>query len=98
MVMHIISRKALKDFWSKYPDSEIPLKAWFRIIKGSRYKSFNHLRETFRTADKVQDRVVFNIGGNKYRLITVVHFDSSKIYIRCVLTHEQYDKGAWSDA
>ena len=96
--MHIISRKALKDFWEKHPDSEIPLKIWFKIVKVSRYRSFNHLRETFRTADKVNNKVVFNIGGNKYRLITVIHFHYGKVYIRYVMTHHEYDRGWWKHA
>ena len=86
------------DFWAKHPDSETPLKVWFKIVKASRFRSFSHLREAFKSADKVGDKVVFNIGGNKYRLITVVHFEYAKVYVRYVLTHEQYDKGAWQYA
>ncbi len=93
--MHIISRKALKDFWEKYPDSETPLKAWFKIVEGTKYRSLNHLRETFAKADPIEGKVVFNIGGNKYRLITVIHFKYSKVYIRRVMTHAEYDKGGW---
>ncbi len=93
--MHIISRKALKDFWGKYPDSETPLKTWFKIVKGTKYKSFNHLRETFRTADKVNDLVVFNIGGNKYRLAAVIHFPYGKVYIRRIMTHQEYNREGW---
>ncbi len=93
--MHIVSRKALKDFWEKHPDSETPLKIWFKIVKASRYASFNHLRETFKTADKVKDKIVFNIGGNKYRLVTVVHFNYGRVYVRHVLTHREYDRGGW---
>ena len=93
--MHIISRKALKDFWERYPDSETPLKTWFKIVKGSKYKSFNHLRETFRMADRVGNKVVFNIGGNKYRLIAVIHFRYGKVYVRQVMTHQEYDRGGW---
>ena len=93
--MHIISKKALKDFWEEYPDSEIPLKTWFKIVKASKYASFNHLRQTFKTADKVKDKIVFNIGGNKYRLITVIHFNYGRVYVRHVLTHDEYDRGGW---
>ncbi|MBF0484825.1 MAG: type II toxin-antitoxin system HigB family toxin [Candidatus Omnitrophica bacterium] len=95
--MHIISRKALKDFWEKHTDSELPLKTWFRIIKGSKYASFNHLKATFSTADKVGDKIVFNIGGNKYRLVAVIHFNYGRVYVRHVLTHQEYDKGGWKN-
>ncbi len=93
--MHIISRKALKDFWDEYPDSEVPLLTWFKIVRASKYVSFNQLRLTFKTADKVGDKIVFNIGGNKYRLVTVIHFNHGRVYVRYVLTHQEYDKGGW---
>ena len=93
--MHIISRKALKDFWEEYPDSETPLLTWFKIVKASKFVSFNHLRATFKMADKVGDKIVFNIGGNKFRLVTVIHFSCGRVYVRHVLTHEAYDKGDW---
>ena len=93
--MHIISRRALKDFWDDHPDSEGPLKSWFKIVGATKYETFSQLKETFRTADKVGDKVVFNIEGNKYRLITVIHFKYGKVYIRHVLTHKEYDKEEW---
>ena len=93
--MHIISRRALKDFWDDHPDSEGPLKAWFKIVGATKYETFSKLKETFRSAEKVGDKVVFNIGGNKYRLITVIHFKYGKVYIRHVLTHREYDKEEW---
>lgn len=93
--MHVISKKALKEFWSRHPDSERPLEAWFRVIRRSSYKTWNELRETFPTADKVGDKIVFNIGGNKYRLITVIHFNREKVFVRDVLTHKEYDEGRW---
>ncbi len=93
--MHIISKKALKDFWEKHPDSKEPLKTWFKIVKVSKYVSFNQLKATFKTADKVKDKIVFNIGGNKYRLVTVIHFNYGRIYVRFCLTHQEYDRGGW---
>ena len=53
------------------------------------------LRKTFASADRVGDKVVFNIGGNKYRLIAAVHFSRGKLYIRDILTHAEYDQGGW---
>lgn len=79
----------------RHPDSEGSLKAWFRTIRRSSYETWNELRETFRTADKVGDKIVFNIGGNKYRLITVIHFNRGKVFVRDVLTHKEYDEGRW---
>ena len=93
--MHIVSKKALRLFWEDYPDSKEALSRWFKLIHSTQFSNFAALRETFPSADKVGDLVVFNIGGNKYRLIASVHFNRSKVYIRQVLTHQEYDKGKW---
>ena len=93
--MHVISRKALQQFWTQHPDSEMSLVRWFRIMRQTDFQSFGELRATFPAADKVGDWIVFNIGGNKYRLITSIHFNRGKVYIRHVLTHPEYDKGGW---
>lgn len=93
--MHVISRKALRQFWEQAPDSETALVRWFRIMQHTEFRSFNELREVFPSADRVDDWVVFNISGNKYRLITSIHFNRGKVYIRHVLTHPEYDKGDW---
>ena len=93
--MHIISRKALKQFWEQYPDSKSPLVRWFKIVAKTEFTTFAGLRQTFPSADKVGDLIVFNIAGNKYRLIVSIHFNRGKVYVRHVLTHSEYDKGAW---
>lgn len=93
--MHIISRKTLKLFWEQHPDSQNSLIRWFKIMEKTEFSTFNELRHTFPSADKVGDLIVFNIGGNKYRLIASIHFNRTKVYIRHVLTHAEYDKGAW---
>jgi mRNA interferase HigB len=59
------------------------------------FRNFDELRATFPSADAVDDLIVFNLGGNKYRLIASIHFNHSKVYIRHVLTHREYDRGAW---
>lgn len=93
--MHVISRKALRQFWEIYPDSRSSLLHWYKTITKHDFFTFNEIRATFPTADKVDDFIVFNISGNKYRLITSIHFNRGKVYIRHVLTHSEYDKGAW---
>ena len=82
-------------FWEQHPDSEVPPSRWFRIVRRSAFASFAALRATFPSADMVGDLVVFNIGGNRYRLVASVHFNRRKLHIRHVLTHAEYDKGAW---
>ena len=93
--MHVISRKALRCFWEQHPDSEVPPSRWFRIVRRSEFASFAPLRATIPSADMVGELVVFSIGGNRYRLVASVHFNRRKLYIRHVLTHAEYDKGAW---
>lgn len=93
--MHIISRKILREFWEVYPESKPSLTRWLKIFQLSEFASFNELRKTFPSADQVGDLIVFNISGNKYRLIASIHFNRGKIYIRHILTHAEYDKGAW---
>ena len=93
--MHVISRKALRQFWKQHPGSETALVRWFKIMQRTEFHSFSELHEVFPSADMVDDWVVFNIGGNKYRLITSIHFNRGKVYIRHVLTHPEYDKGDW---
>jgi mRNA interferase HigB len=91
----VSSRKALRAFWERHPDAEGPLTRWFKIMEQTVFRDFSHLRATFPSADYVDDLIVFNIGGNKYRLITAIHFNAERVYIRHVLTREQYDRGGW---
>ncbi|MBD1219539.1 MAG: type II toxin-antitoxin system HigB family toxin [Aphanizomenon flos-aquae Clear-A1] len=93
--MHFISRKVLRQFWQEYPDSETALIRWLKIIESVSFQSFEELRSVFPNADLVTNLIVFNIGGNKYRLIASIHFNRQKVYIRYILTHSEYDKDRW---
>ncbi len=93
--MHVISRKSLVEFWTIHPDSKDPLACWHRIVERSTFGDYGSLRQTFPSADVVGQYTVFNIGGNKYRLIASIHFDRGKVYVRHVLTHQEYDLGKW---
>ena len=93
--MRVISRRKLLRFWRKHPQSESSLTGWYKIVSNQTFMSFADLRETFPTADLVNKFVVFNIAGNKYRLITAIHFNTKTVYLRHILTHAEYDKGRW---
>lgn len=95
--MHIITRKRLNDFVKDHPDAKSALANWYKEVKKRDFQSFNELREPFPSADKVGKLTVFNIGGNKIRLITAIHYNRKRIYIRAVLTHKEYDKGKWKE-
>jgi len=91
--MRIIARSTLRDYWEKYPDTELPLKVWYAQIKKADWKTFNELKSQFRKASVVgNDRVVFNIKGNEYRLIAAVSYRKQIVWIRFIGTHKAYDK------
>jgi mRNA interferase HigB len=93
--MRIISRKALRLFWERpqHTDAEQPLRAWFREASRAVWKTPVEVKAAYRTASIVgNDRVVFNIAGNKYRLVVRINFAYRIVYIRFVGTHRQYDR------
>lgn len=95
--MHIITRKRLLEFSDKHRDAYDPLDRWYRIVKFNDFRSFSHLQNIFPHTDQVGRLTVFNIGGNKFRLITYIVYDKKRIYIRNILTHKEYDKGKWRE-
>ncbi|MEP7234274.1 MAG: type II toxin-antitoxin system HigB family toxin [Ignavibacteriota bacterium] len=95
--MHIITRKRLNDFAEAHPDSESALANWYRECKSKDFASFSELRGSFPSADRIGKLTVFNIGGNKIRLIAAIHFNRKRIYIRADLTHREYDEGKWKE-
>jgi mRNA interferase HigB len=95
--MHIVTRKRLNEFAEKHPDTKSALQHWYKLAKTKEFKSFEELRKIFGSADQVDNLTVFNIGGNKVRLIAAIHYNRRIIYIRAVLTHQDYDKGRWKE-
>jgi mRNA interferase HigB len=95
--MHVITRKRLNEFAKIHPDTKNALAQWYQLVKANEFSSFIELREMFPSADKVGKLTVFNIGGNKVRLIAAIHYNRQKIYIRAVLTHPEYDQGKWQE-
>ncbi len=95
--MHVVSKKALREFWVVHPDAERPPRQWFRTVTRVAWESFADVRATYAHADQVGKITVFNIGGNKYRLIAAIHFNRGKVFVRHVLTHAEYDKGDWKE-
>jgi len=95
--MHIITRKRLNEFAAKYPETQTALARWYKIVKKGKFNSFAELQAQFPSADKVGNLTVFNIGGNKVRLIAAIHYNRQKLYIRSILTHGEYDQGKWKE-
>lgn len=94
--MHVISKKALEAFVHKHPTAKVPLEAWFRIVSTSSFGSFLEVKQAFNSADYVQPYIVFDVGGNNFRVISVIHFNRQKLYVREVFIHVEYDR--WSKA
>lgn len=95
--MHVITRKRLNEFAEKHPNAKVSLEHWYKIMKGGTFSSFSELRADFPHADQVGKLTVFNIGGNKVRLIAAIHYNRRKVYIRKVLIHSEYDEGKWKE-
>ena len=91
--MHIITRKRLNEFAEAHPTATSGLAHWYRALKKNNPANFAELRRVFPHADQVEGLTVFNIGGNKARLITAIHYNRRKVYIRAVLSHAEYDAG-----
>ena len=91
--MRIIAKKTLRDFWEIHPDSEQQLKSWYQETLKAAWEGPNQIKLEYPSASfLVDNRVVFNIKGNHYRLIVKINYDYQMIWIRFVGTHAEYDK------
>ena len=90
--MHIIAKPMLRAFWARHPDAEDPLIRWHMTLQHCNASDFNALKQTFGSADWVRGYVVFDIGGNKYRLVADVVFRSQTVFVKQVMTHAEYDQ------
>lgn len=93
--MHIITQKRIWEAMRTWPQSSTALESWFRIMKVSEPKDFAAMKAIFPATDKVGRHHIFDIGGNKIRLIAIVHYRAKRVYIRDILDHKEYDKGKW---
>ncbi len=91
--MRIIAKTALRNFWAKHPDAEQPLRAWHGEAKAAVWKTPADVKAKYRSASILQaGRAVFNIGGNKYRLVVKINYPYQVVYIRFIGTHREYDR------
>jgi mRNA interferase HigB len=91
----VISKKRIQEAKAIYPNMIHALEGWYQVISKNSFKNYAELKKTFGSIDKVGMLYVFDIGGNKVRLIASIHFDRQRIYIRHILNHKDYDKGLW---
>jgi mRNA interferase HigB len=91
--LRIIAKKILQEFWEAHADCEQQLKSWFQESCRSEWKNPNEIKQEYTSASILNDnRVVFNIKGNKYRLIVKINFEYQMVWIRFIGTHSEYDK------
>ena len=93
--MRIISKRTIREFWeqSQYRDAEQPLRAWYAEAKKADWRKPSEVKQKYRSASILADnRVVFNIAGNKYRLVVKIHYDAGVVYIRFIGTHAEYNE------
>lgn len=91
--MRIFTEQALKEYARVHPESKTALQEWITIVKRSRWECFADIRNTFNSVDSVGNQhYVFNIKGNSFRLVVVIKFTISFVYVRFIGTHAEYDK------
>ena len=91
--MRVIAKSRLREFWKIHPDTEVPLKTWHKIVEKSDWKNTHDVKAVFMDASIIgNNRVVFNIKGNKYRIVVYLVFPTKKVFIRFVGSHSEYDK------
>jgi mRNA interferase HigB len=102
--MRVISKRRLRGYWELHPDAEEPLQAWWRIVsdRDTRWRHVHDVKATFNGVDGFNLEcgvpvVVFNIAGNKYRLVARCFYKYRRVYVKAVLTHKQYDAAKWKE-
>ena len=91
--MRVIAISTLRAFWSKHSDAQTPLMAWYALASRSQWRSPSDIKEAYRNASfTANNRVVFNIKGNDYRLVVLVRYDKGLLFVKFVGTHAQYDQ------
>jgi mRNA interferase HigB len=93
--MELIDYELVEKFSKKHARSRSSLNIWLETTIEARWKNFDDVKKTFRTADLYGDCVLFNIGGNKCRLIAKIEYEDEQVSINEVMTHAEYDKGKW---
>ena len=96
--MHVVTQKPIWEAKTQYPEAATALEGWYRLIKLNQFDHFAQLKAVFSSVDKVDDYYVFDIGGNKLRLIAYILFERKKVFIRKILTHKEYDRNQWKES
>ncbi|MFH1117674.1 MAG: type II toxin-antitoxin system HigB family toxin [Pseudomonadota bacterium] len=91
--MRVYSKSTLRDFWERHPDAEQPLKTWYAMAKAAEWNSPAEVKQRYADVSIVHNnRLIFNIKGNDYRVVAAVHYDKQRVFVRFVGTHREYDR------
>jgi mRNA interferase HigB len=93
--MRIIKRGALVQFWERHPDAKANLESWYGVVRRAAWQTPVEMKQIYHNADLVGRRTVFNIAGNKYRLIARVNYQTQCVFVLHILTHAEYERGGW---
>jgi len=93
--MRIIKRDALVQFWERHPDAKANLESWYGVARRATWQTPVEMKQIYHNADLVGRRTIFNIAGNKYRLIARVNYQTQRVFVLHILTHAEYDRGGW---
>jgi mRNA interferase HigB len=93
--MRIIKRGALVQFWDIHPDAKPSLESWYNVVRRAQWQTPAEMKQIYSNADLVGRRTIFNIAGNKYRLIARVNYRTQRVFVLYILTHAEYDREDW---
>lgn len=93
--MRIIKRGALVGFWERHSDAKPSLESWYAVVRRANWQTPVEMKQVYGSADLVGRRTVFNIAGNKYRLVARVNYQTQRVFVLYILTHAEYDRGDW---
>jgi mRNA interferase HigB len=93
--MRIIKRSALEQFWEKHPDAKTSLESWYGVVRRAVWQTPVEMKRIYPNADLVGRRTIFNIAGNKYRMVARVNYETQRVFVLYLLTHAEYDRGDW---
>src|SRR3989304_5212675 len=100
--MNVITRRRLREYAAEHADAAKPLDDWYRTASKAKWQSIQDVRRIYPHADGVRvasgnDVTVFTVGGNKYRLVTAIHYNAQRVYVLKLMTHAEYGKGKWKE-
>jgi len=95
--MHIISKRRLRDFWGRHPETKVPIMAWYKVASQASWEKLTEVQAIYRDAEAVGNFTVFNIKGDSYRLIVSIDYRKDLIFIKYILSHAEYDKNRWKN-